>query len=102
MFVKKKIMNRFSLSIFSIIVLLSLFSVKAQTPINIIKLESKINNIIIHNKGAHIERIGSAKISIGSNQLVITNLSPSLINESIQFLMNSKEIIVNSITKRMN
>jgi len=95
-------MNRFSLSIFSIIVLLSLFSVKAQTPNNIIKSESKINKIIIHNKGAHIERIGSAKISIGSNELVITNLSPSLINESIQFLMNSKEIIVNSITKKMN
>ena len=38
-------MNRFSLSIFLIIVLLSLFSVKAQTPNNIIKSESKINKI---------------------------------------------------------
>ena len=49
--------------------------------------------------GAHIERKGNAPIKLGSNHLIITNLSPSLINESVQFVMKSNNIIVNSVSK---
>jgi len=82
--------------------ILTSYSLKAQNLANYISQSSEINNITIHNVGANIERIGNASIKLGSNHLVITNLSPSLINESIQFVMNSKNIIVNSVSKKMN
>ncbi len=82
--------------------ILTSFSFKAQNLTNYISQSSEIKNIIIHNVGAHIERKGNANIKLGSNHLIITNLSPSLINESIQFVMNSKNIIVNSVSKKMN
>ena len=77
-------------------------SFKAQNLANYISQSSEIKNITIHNVGAHIERKGNASIKLGSNHLIITNLSPSLINESIQFVMNSKNIIINSVSKKMN
>jgi uncharacterized protein (TIGR02231 family) len=82
--------------------ILASFSFKAQNLANYISQGSEIKNITIHNVGAHIERIGNATIKLGSNHLIITNLSPSLINESVQFVMNSKNIIVNSVSKKMN
>ena len=77
-------------------------SFKAQNLANYISQSSEIKNIAIHNVGAHIERKGNASIKLGSNHLIITNLSPSLIDESIQFVMNSKNIIINSVSKKMN
>ena len=82
--------------------ILTFYGFKAQNLGNYISQKSEIKNITIHNVGAHIERIGNANINLGSNQLIITNLSPSLNNESIQFVMNSKNIIVNSVSKKMN
>jgi uncharacterized protein (TIGR02231 family) len=82
--------------------ILTSYSFKAQNLVNYISLSSEIKNITIHNVGAHIERIGNATINLGSNQLIITNLDPSLINQSIQFVMNSNNIIVNSVSKKMN
>ena len=78
---------------------LTSFSFKAQNLANYISQSSEIKNITIHNVGAHIERKGNAPIKLGSNHLIITNLSPSLINESIQFVMKSNNIIVNSVSK---
>ena len=81
---------------------LTSLSFKAQNLANYISQSSEIKNITIHNVGAHIERKGNVSIKLGSNHLIITNLSPSLINESIQFVMNSKNIIINSVSKKMN
>ena len=82
--------------------ILTSYSFKAQNSANYISQKSEIKNITIHNVGAHIERKGNATINLGANQLLITNLSPSLVNESIQFVMNSNNIIVNSVSKKMN
>ena len=81
---------------------LTSYSFKAQNLANYISQKSEIKNITIHNVGAHIERIGTSNINLGSNQLIINNLSPSLIDESIQFVMNSSNIIVNSVSKKMD
>ena len=88
--------------IFSSFLILTSISLKAQNLANYISQSSEIKNITIHNVGAHIERTGNATINLGSNQLIITNLSPSLISESIQFVMNSNNVIVNSVLKKMN
>ena len=81
---------------------LSSLNFHGQNSANFISQKSEIKNITIHNVGAHIERIGTANINLGANQLIINNLSPSLTNESIQFVMNSNNVIVNSISKKMN
>ena len=99
---KKYIMIKKLSIICSTFLILTSYSFKAQNLSNYISQKSEIKNITIHNVGAHIERIGKASINLGANQLVITNLSPSLVNESIQFVMNSNNIIVNSISKKMN
>ena len=102
-YVCKKYMMIKNLSIIcSSFLILTFYGFKAQNLGNYISQKSEIKNITIHNVGAHIERIGNANINLGSNQLIITNLSPSLNNESIQFVMNSKNIIVNSVSKKMN
>ena len=102
-YVCKKYMMIKNLSIIcSSFFILTSYSFKAQNLVNYISQSSEIKNITIHNVGAHIERIGNATINLGSNQLIITNLDPSLINESIQFVMNSNNIIVNSVSKKMN
>ena len=93
--------KKLSLICSSFLTLTSL-SFKAQNLANYISQSSEIKNITIHNVGAHIDRIGNASIKLGSNHLIINNLSPSLINESIQFIMKSNNIIVNSVSKKMN
>ena len=99
---KKYIMNKKLSIICSSFLTLTSFSFKAQNLTNYISQSSEIKNITIHNVGAHIERKGNAPIKLGSNHLIITNLSPSLINESVQFVMKSNNIIVNSVSKKMN
>ena len=99
---KKYIMIKNLSIICSSFLTLTSFSFKAQNLVNYISQNSEIKNITIHNVGAHIERTGNASIKLGSNHLIITNLSPSLINESIQFVMKSNNIIVNSVSKKMN
>ena len=78
---KKYIMNKKLSIICSSFLTLTSFSFKAQNLTNYISQSSEIKNITIHNVGAHIERKGNAPIKLGSNHLIITNLSPSLINE---------------------
>lgn len=99
---KKYIMIKKLSIICSSFLTLTSLSFKAQNLANYISQSSEIKNITIHNVGAHIERKGNASIKLGSNHLIITNLSPSLISESIQFVMNSKNIIINSVSKKMN
>jgi len=99
---KKYIMIKKLSIICSSFLTLTSLSFKAQNLANYISQSSEIKNITIHNLGAHIERKGNASIKLGSNHLIITNLSPSLIDESIQFVMNSKNIIINSVSKKMN
>lgn len=99
---KKYIMIKKLSIICSSFLTLTSLSFKAQNLANYISQSSEIKNITIHNVGAHIERKGNASIKLGSNHLIITNLSPSLIDESIQFVMNSKNIIINSVSKKMN
>lgn len=99
---KKYIMIKKLSIICSSFLTLTSLSFKAQNLANYISQSSEIKNITIHNVGAHIERKGNAPIKLGSNHLIITNLSPSLINESIQFVMKSNNIIVNSVSKKMN
>ena len=74
---------------------LTSLSFKAQNLANYISQSSEIKNITIHNVGAHIERKGNASIKLGSNHLIITNLSPSLINESIHETMLKSPIDCN-------
>ena len=99
---KKYIMIKKLSIICSSFLTLTSFSFKAQNLANYISQSSEIKNSTIHNVGAHIERKGNAPIKLGSNHLTITNLSPSLIHESIQFVMKSNNIIVNSVSKKMN
>ena len=99
---KKYVMIKKLSIICSSFLTLTSLSFKAQNLANYISQSSEIKNITIHNVGAHIERKGNASIKLGSNHLIITNLSPSLISESIQFVMNSKNIIINSVSKKMN
>jgi len=99
---KKYIMIKNLSIICSTFFTLTSYSFKAQNLANYISQKSEIKNITIHNVGAHIERIGTSNINLGSNQLIINNLSPSLIDESIQFVMNSSNIIVNSVSKKMD
>ena len=99
---KKYVMIKKLSIICSSFLTLTSLSFKAQNLANYISQSSEIKNITIHNVGAHIERKGNASIKLGSNHLIITNLSPSLIDESIQFVMNSKNIIINSVSKKMN
>ena len=56
----------------------------ANTQLNIIYNDASLKHVTIFNQGANIERIGKIKVKEGANSLVIRNVSPSLINESIQ------------------
>ena len=38
----------------------------------------------------------------GTNKIFVSNLSPNLISESIQFNMKSNDVIINSISKQAN
>ena len=83
--------------------LISIFLINfysAQT--NSIYSLTDVKYVTIYNQGANIEREGKAKIKKGSNELIIKNVSPKLINESIQFVILSKQVIVNSVSKEMN
>ena len=82
--------------------LISIFLINfysAQT--NSIYSLTDVKYVTIYNQGANIEREGKAKIKKGSNELIIKNVSPKLINESIQFVILSKQVIVNSVSKEI-
>ena len=63
---------------------------------------SNIKNVIVFNKGVNVQRYGSVTLKEGDNTIYIQELSPYLANESIQFLMKSNKVIINSVSKEMN
>ena len=63
---------------------------------------SNIKNVIVFNKGVNVQRFGSVTLKEGDNTIYIQELSPYLVNESIQFLMKSNKVIINSVSKEMN
>ena len=78
------------------------FNSNAQFTGNEIKTLSKIDNIIIYNNGASVNRTGMINLKKGTNRIFISNLSPKLISESIQFNVKSNDVIINSISKQAN
>ena len=58
------------------------FNSNAQFTGNVIKTLSKIDNIIIYNNGASVNRTGMINLKKGTNKIFISNLSPKLISES--------------------
>ena len=78
------------------------FNSNAQFTGNVIKTLSKIDNIIIYNNGASVNRTGMINLEKGTNKIFISNLSPKLISESIQFNVKSNDVIINSISKQAN
>lgn len=78
------------------------FNSNAQFTGNVIKTLSKIDNIIIYNNGASVNRTGMINLKKGTNKIFISNLSPKLISESIQFYVKSNDVIINSISKQAN
>ena len=63
---------------------------------------SNIKNVIVFNKGVNVQRYGNVTLKEGDNTIYIQELSPYLANESIQFLMKSNKVIINSVSKEMN
>ena len=63
---------------------------------------SNIKNVIVFNKGVNVQRYGNVALKKGDNTIYIQELSPYLANESIQFLMKSNKVIINSVSKEMN
>ena len=61
-----------------------------------------LKHVTIYNQGANVERNGTLRVKKGSNELVIQNVSPTLTNESIQFVVFSDEVIINAVSKKMN
>ena len=78
------------------------FNSNAQFTGNEIKTLSKIDNIIIYNNGASVNRTGMINLKKGTNKIFISNLSPKLISESIQFNVKSNDVIINSISIQAN
>ena len=64
--------------------------------------DAGLKHVTIYNQGANIERTGTFSVKKGSNKLVIQNVSPTLINESIQFVVFSDKVIINAVSKKMN
>ena len=95
-------MNRFFHNVSLIIINFFLFNLYAFSNEEIIKTETVINDIIIFNNGASINRTGNVILSNGSNNILISNLSSKLLNESIQFTIKSKNVIINSVNKQLN
>lgn len=95
-------MNRFFHNVSLIIINFFLFNLYAFSNEEIIKTETVINDIIIFNNGASVNRTGNVILSNGSNNILISNLSSKLLNESIQFTIKSKNVIINSVNKQLN
>ena len=102
MFLKKKKMKKFYYLFIILFLNIIFFELNAQFTGNVIKTISKIDNIIIYNSGATVNRNGTINLKKGTNKIFISNLSPKLISESIQFNVKSNDVIINSISKQAN
>ena len=70
--------------------------------VNTISSNSELKHVTIFNKGALVERTGLISVNKGANELVIENVSPILQNSSIQVVIYSDQVIINSVSKKMN
>ena len=68
----------------------------------IVKVKTNISDIIIFNKGATVNREGNVALKNGTNTILVSNISSKLINESIEFTIDSKNVIINSVNKQFN
>lgn len=80
--------------------IISIFELSAQ--MNKVYSKTELSHVTIYNQGANIQRKGVVEITKGANELVIQNVSPYLINESIQIVILSKNVIINSVRKQIN
>ena len=78
------------------------FTSNAQFTGNIIKTSSKLDNVIIYNNGETVNRNGMINLEKGTNKICVSNLSPNLISETMQFNMKTDDVISNSIRKQAN
>ena len=85
-----------------IIILINLLFTSIQILANKIETTSKIKQVTVFNKGVNVQRFGSLDINKGDNTIYIQELSPYLSNESIQFVIKSSKVIINSVGKEMN
>jgi len=69
---------------------------------NKVETISKIKKVTVFNKGVNVQRFGNLDIKKGNNTIYIQELSPYLSNESIQFVIKSSKVIINSVGKEMN
>ena len=69
---------------------------------NKVETTSKIEKVTVFNKGVNVQRFGNLDIKKGDNTIYIQELSPYLSNESIQFVIKSSKVIINSVGKEMN
>ena len=95
-------MNR----LFQIVCLISinflLIHTYASNDEGIVKMKTNISDIIIFNNGATVNRKGNVALKNGTNTILVPNISSKLINESIQFTIDSKNVIINSVNKQFN
>jgi uncharacterized protein (TIGR02231 family) len=69
---------------------------------NTVVTNADLQHVTVFNKGANIERSGNIDLKQGSNEIIIKDVSPALINESIQIVVFSNQVIINSVQKKMN
>ena len=75
----------------------TLFLVSAKASI----VESKIEDVVVFQKGARIERTASFTLKPGNNELVFSKLSDAFNTNSVQVLINGRATIL-SVTPRLN
>ena len=90
--------------IVSVLIIISINFLFTFLPVygNKVEITSKIKRVTVFNKGVNVQRFGILDIKKGDNTIYIQELSPYLSNESIQFVIKSSKVIINSVGKEMN
>ena len=90
--------------IVSVLIIISINFLITSLPVfgNKVETKSKIKKVTVFNKGVNVQRFGNLDIKKGDNTIYIQELSPYLSNESIQFVIKSSKVIINSVGKEMN
>lgn len=89
-----------TLALVFILVIVTKYSIISQT--NTVVSNTKLQHVTIFNRGANVERTGNIELKKGPNEVIIKEVSPGLINESIQIVVFSDQVIINSVQKQMN
>ncbi len=70
---------------------------------NVIKTsKTNINHVTVFNNGAEINRSGSVTLTKGANEIVITELSPYIKDQTIQAKISNKDVIISSVNHSKN